>query len=219
MTVLVTGATGRVGGAVVDELLAAGVRVRALARRPAEAKLPPKVEVVAGDFTVPDSLDEALKGVSAVFLLWTAPPATVGAVIDRIAKGTRRLVFLSSPHRTPHPFFQQPNAGARFHAEVERLIAATDLKSTIVRPGMFASNARLWWASPLHRGDVVRWVYAQAETAPIHDRDIAAVIARALSEDGHAGKDYVITGPEALSHAQQVAEIGSVLGRISNSRS
>jgi uncharacterized protein YbjT (DUF2867 family) len=76
LPVLVIGATGRIGRGVVAELLDAGVPVRALTRQPATAGLPAKVEVVAGDRTVPDSLDSVLQGVGAVFLLWTAPPDT-----------------------------------------------------------------------------------------------------------------------------------------------
>src|SRR5713101_3753872 len=114
--VLVIGATGRVGRDVVAELVAAGVPVRALTRRPAEAGLPPTVEVVAGDLGVPESLDAALQRVSAVFLLWTAPPTTAPVVIDRLASHVQRVVLLTSPHRTPHPFFQQPNPMAVFHA-------------------------------------------------------------------------------------------------------
>src|SRR6266576_1731952 len=101
--VLVTGATGRVGRAVVDLLIDAGVPVRALTRRPGAAALPANVEVVTGDLTVPESLDAGLRGVGAVFLVWTAPPTTAPAVVDRLASYARRLVFLSSPHRTPHP--------------------------------------------------------------------------------------------------------------------
>jgi len=211
--VLVIGATGRIGRAVVAQLLHAGVAVRALTRRPEAAGLPAAVEVVAGDLTVPESLDAALQGVGAVFLLWTAPPGTAPAVVERLASHTRRIVFLSSPHQTPHPFFRQPNPMARFHGDVERLIAATGLASTIVRPGMFASNARLWWAPAIRDGDVVRWPYGAAETAPVDERDVAAVAARALYEDGHAGGDYVLTGPESLSQAEQVSLIGGVLGR------
>jgi uncharacterized protein YbjT (DUF2867 family) len=211
--VLVTGATGRVGREVVDQLLGAGVPVRALTRRPAAAGLPAAVEVVAGDLTVPESLDAGLAGVGAVFLVWTAPPATAPAVVERLASHARRVVFLSSPHRTPHPFFQQPNPMAALHAEVERLIAAAGLASTILRPGMFASNTRLWWGSMIRDGDVVRWPYGAAETAPVDERDIAAVAARALSEDGYGGGDYVLTGPESLSQAEQVSTIGAVLGR------
>jgi len=211
--VLVTGATGRVGRAVVAQLLDAGVPVRALTRRPDAAGLPAAVEVVVGDLTIPESLDAALRGVGAVFLLWTAPPTTVPAVVDRLASHASRVVFLSSPHRTPHPFFQQPNPMAVLHADIERLIATAGLASTIIRPGMFASNARFWWADAIRERGVVRWPYAAAETAPIDERDIAAVAARALCEDGYAGGDYVLTGPDSLSQAEQVSIIGSAIGR------
>jgi uncharacterized protein YbjT (DUF2867 family) len=99
------------------------------------------------------------------------------------------------------------------HADIERLIAAAGLAWTIIRPGMFASNALAWWAPAIRDGDVVRWPYGAAETAPIDERDIGAVAARALYEDGHEGGDYVLTGPESLSQATQVSIIGAVLGR------
>jgi uncharacterized protein YbjT (DUF2867 family) len=211
--VLVTGATGRIGREVVAELLDAGVPVRALTRQPTTAGVPKAVEVVAGDLTVPDSLDAALQGVGAVFLLWTAPPDTAPAVVERLALHTRRVVFLSAPHQTPHPFFQQPNPMARFYAEVEGLIVAAGLESTFIRPGMLASNAEFWWGPAIRDGDVVRWPYGGAETAPIDESDVAAVAARALYEERHAGGDYVLTGPEPLSQAEQVSVIGDVLGR------
>jgi uncharacterized protein YbjT (DUF2867 family) len=211
--VLVTGATGRVGRLVVAELLAAGVPVRALTRRPLAAELPAAVEVFSGDLTAPDSLDAALQGADAVFLLWTAPPATVGAVVERLAAHTRRVVFLSSPHQTPHPFFQQPNPMADLHAGIERAIAAAGLAATMIRPGMFASNVTFWWADAIRNGGVVRWPYGAAETAPIDERDIASVAARALYQDGHAGGDYVLTGPQSLSQAEQVSIIADTIGR------
>jgi uncharacterized protein YbjT (DUF2867 family) len=211
--VLVTGATGRVGRVVVDLLMDAGVPVRALTHRSeAAATLPANVEVVTGDLTVPESLDTGLRGVSAVFLVWTAPPATAPAVVERLATYARRVVFLSSPHQTPHPFFQQPNPMAVLHADIERLIAATGLESTIIRPGMFASNA-FWWATAIRADGVVRWPYGAAETAPVDDRDVAAVAARTLFQDGYAGGDYVLTGPHSLSQAEQVSIIGDVFGR------
>ena len=212
-----TGATGRVGRLVVDELLRAGASVRALTRRPQQAALPAGVEVVAGDLTVPASLEPALDGAVAVFLVWTAAPATAAAVVARFAAHTspqpRRVVYLSSPHQTPHPFFQQPNSMRGLHAEIERLLAATSLGVTVIRPGMFASNARHWWGPQIRNGEVVRWPYAAAETAPVDERDIAAVAARALLDGRHAGGDYVLTGPESLSQAAQVHAIGDAIGR------
>jgi uncharacterized protein YbjT (DUF2867 family) len=212
--VLVIGATGRVGRTVVDRLIDAGVPVRALTHRSeAAATLPANIEVVAGDLTVPESLDAGLRGITTVLLVWTAAPATVPAVIERLATSARRVVFLSSPHQTPHPFFQQPNPMAVLHADIERLIGAAGLESTIIRPGMFASNALSWWAPGIRAGGAVRWPYGAAETAPVDDRDVAEVTARTLYEEGHAGGDYVLTGPESLSQAEQVRIIGDVLGR------
>src|SRR5256886_9595144 len=139
--VLVPGATGRVGRVVVDLLIGAGVPVRTLTHRSeAAATLPANVEVVTGDLTVPESLDAGLQGVSTVFLVWTAPPTTAPAVVERLATHAQRVVFLSAPHQTQHPFFQQPNPMAVLYAEIERLIAAAGLETTIIRPGMFASN-------------------------------------------------------------------------------
>src|SRR5881398_835165 len=212
--VLITGATGRVGRVVIDLLIDAGVPVRALTHRSkAAATLPANVEVVTGDLTLPESLDTALRGVGAVFLVWTAPPTTAPAVVERLATYAQRVVFLSSPHQTPHPFFQQPNPMAVLHADIQRLIASAGLESTIIRPGMFASNALSWWAPAIRADGVVRWPYGLAETAPVDDRDVAAVAARALFQDGHAGGDYVLTGPESLSQAEQVRIIGDVIGR------
>src|SRR5207237_9196547 len=139
---------GRVGRLVVDQLLGAGLPVRARTRRPAAATLPAAVEVVAGDLTVPESLDARLQDVSAVFLVWTAPPTTAPAVIERLATHVRRVVFLSSPHRTPHPFFQQPNPMAVLHSDIQRLIAAAALATTSIAPGLVAPNALHRWAAP-----------------------------------------------------------------------
>jgi uncharacterized protein YbjT (DUF2867 family) len=211
--ILVTGATGRVGRQVVSQLLATDARVRALARNPDAAGLPPEVEVVRGDLTVPATLDECLDGVDAVFLVWTAPAGAAPAAVERLARNAGRIVYLTSPHQTAHPFFQQPNPVAAMHAEIERLIEASGVRWTFLRPGMFAANTLLWWAPQIRSGDVVRWPYAEAPTAPVHERDIAAVAVRALLEAGHDGAGYVLTGPQSLSQREQVAMIGEVIGR------
>src|SRR5919107_4530537 len=140
---------------VTDRLVDAGVPVRALTHRSeAVATLPANVEVVTGDLTVPEPLDAGRQGVSTVFLVWTALPTTAPAVVERLATHARRVVFLSSPHQTPHPFFQQPNPMAVLHADIERLIVAAGLESTIIRPGMFASNALFWWATAIRTDGV-----------------------------------------------------------------
>ena len=211
--VLVTGATGTIGRQVVSQLLATETQVRAMTRNPDAAGLPPGVEVVRGDLTDPAALDGCLDGVEAVFLVWTAPAGAVPAAVDRMAEHARRVVFLSAPHKTPHPLFQQTNPMAAMHAEIERRIAASGLRWTFLRPGMFAVNALSWWAPRIRAGDVVRWPYAAVPTAPIHERDVAAVAVRTLLEEGHDGAEPVLTGPEPLSHREQVSTIGEVIGR------
>jgi uncharacterized protein YbjT (DUF2867 family) len=205
-----------VGRFVVDELLRAGVRVRALTRQPEKAALPAAAEIVVGDFTAPASLDAALDGVDTVFLVWTAAVTTAAAVVARLAahasEKKRRVVYLSSPHQTPHPFFQQPNSLRGLHVEVEQLLAAANVDTVVLRPGMFSSNAVYWWAPQIRRGDVVRWPYGAAETAPVDERDIAAVAVRALL-DRHVRGDFVLTGAESLSQATQVRAIGDAIGR------
>ncbi len=107
--ILVIGSTGNIGRQVVAQLRAAGARFRAMTRNPDAAGLPPQVEVVRGDLTVPETLDPCLEDVDTVFLVWVAPPAAAPAALERIANHARRIVFLTAPLKTPHPFFQQPN--------------------------------------------------------------------------------------------------------------
>jgi uncharacterized protein YbjT (DUF2867 family) len=211
--ILVIGATGRIGRQVLSQLPATGVRVRALVRNPQSTGLPPNVDVVRGDLTLPETLDECLHGIDSVFLVWTAPPATVAPVLERIAKHARRIVFLSAPLKTPHPLFQQPNPLRALGEQIERLIEASGLLWTFLRPGMFSANSLLWWAPQIRAGDVVRWPYLAVPTAPIDERDIAAVAVLALCEDGHHGAEYVLTGPQSLTHLDQISTIGDVIGR------
>jgi uncharacterized protein YbjT (DUF2867 family) len=171
------------------------------------------VEVVRGDLTIPESLDRCVEGIDAVFLVWTAPPNAVVPAMKRIANYARRLVLLTSPHKTPHPFFQQPNPMRAQHAQIEQVIEASGIEWTFLRPGMFAGNSLGWWAEQIRSDKIVRWPYLDVHTAPIHERDIAAVAVRALTEDRHAGREYVLTGPQSLSQGEQISIIADVLGR------
>jgi len=211
--ILVIGGTGTVGRQVVSRLAATGVQVRALARNPGAARLPSRVDVVCGDLTLPETLDSCLDGIDTVFLVWTAPAAAVASALERIAKHARRIVFLSAPIKTAHPLFQQPNPLKALFEQIERLIETSGLQWTFLRPGMFAANALSWWAPQIRAGDVVRWPYLAAPTAPIDERDIAAVAVRALCEDGHAGAEYVLTGPQSSTQFEQLSTIGRVIGR------
>src|SRR5271167_968698 len=97
---------------------------------------------------------------------------------------------------------------------LEQLIETSGLQWTILRPGMYAANALSWWGPQIRAGDVVRWPYLSTPTAPIDERDIAAVAVPVLCEEGHAGAEYVLTGPQSLTQYEQVSTIGRVIGRL-----
>ncbi|WP_436760992.1 NAD(P)H-binding protein [Streptosporangium sp. V21-05] len=217
--ILVTGATGKVGGQAVSQLLDAGAAVRALARDPASAALPEGAEVVRGDLADPATLDDALDGVESVFLVWPtlsadhAAPATVKAIAGR----ARRIVYLSArgvPDPAPGAPETDPDSILGSHALVERLIERSGLEWTFLRPGGFAANT-LMWASQIRDTGTVRWIHGAASRALIHERDIAAAGVSVLTGTGtgHAGARYVLSGPEPLTQIEQVTAIGEAIGR------
>ena len=217
--ILVTGATGHVGGELVRQLAAAGHPVRAMTRRPAEARLPAGVEAVCGDADDPASLDAALAGASGAFLMsaqgvGTAPGPTHDLALAEAAAraGVRRLVKLS---------VLDAGAGsdviARWHAEAEAAVTdpSRDWAWTLLRPGRFMSNA-LQWAGPLRAGDEVPVPFADRPAASIDPADVAEVAARALtavSPDEHAGSVYELSGPQSLTPTGELAILARVLDR------
>ena len=205
---LVTGATGNVGRQVVARLLVAGVPVRGLARTP--VGLPAGVEAVAGDLTEPGTLPGALAGVRAAFLFPVPGCGPAFAAAARAA-GVGRIVALSSAGIIDGTV-AQPDLVTGFHAEIEQAVEASGIPWTFVRCGAFATNT-LQWAGQIRSGDTVSAPYPRASFAPVHEADVAAVIARALTGDGHTGARYRVTGPAALTQAEQLAVIGAALGR------
>jgi uncharacterized protein YbjT (DUF2867 family) len=199
---LVTGATGNVGRHLVGELLCAGAKVRALTRDPATARLPSGAEVARTD-AMP------LDGVTSVFINPAVFWAGLGDVLDRARDhGVRRVVLLSSAAALSD---DPGNAIAVHHRELEAAVEATGLEWTFVRPGEFATNA-LAWEATIRAGEPVREPYSDALSAPIHERDIAAVAGRALLSDALVGAKPVLSGPEALTHPQMVEIIGRAAG-------
>lgn len=197
-TILVTGATGRVGRHVVDGLRAAGVSVRALVRTPERAGLPRDVELIQGDINDPSAVQRAADGVDAAFLLWPSFSADGAAAVVR--ELPRRVVYLSSLNA----------ASGGVWSDVEELLKDRDF--TFVRPSGFAVNAQ-GWADAFRTGDVVRVASPEASRSLIHERDIAAVSVLALLGDHHIGRTYDITGPEALPQAEQIRIIANEVGR------
>ncbi|WP_026415881.1 NAD(P)H-binding protein [Actinomadura oligospora] len=200
---LITGATGNVGRHLVAELASAGHKVRALTRDPASARFPTGVEVAA-------TQDFPLDGVSAVFVNPSVFWGGFGDLLDRCREhGVRRVVMLSSSsaeHAGPG------NPIGEFHLAKEREIEASGLEWAFPRPGAFAANAANW-AGQIRDGGVVSGPFADAETAPIHERDIAAVSAAMLTRDDLVGTRPVLSGPESLTFADQARLIGEAIGR------
>jgi uncharacterized protein YbjT (DUF2867 family) len=208
--VLVTGATGNVGSRLVRLLTARGQAVRAFTRKGEAARFDPKVEVVAGDFTDKESLRSVMKGVSRVYLL---SPATGLELFEanalEAAKEARiELLVKHSVAGAPYKATDIP----RWHRASEERIEASGLPFAFLRPASFASNA-LGWAARVKAQGTVYGALGEAALPVIHPEDIAEVAAAVLSTPGHAGKAYDLTGPEAITTAQQVAALGSVLGK------
>ncbi|MER6942409.1 SDR family oxidoreductase [Nonomuraea sp. NPDC000554] len=205
--ILVTGATGNVGRHVVNLLLQAGEQVRATSRNPERAGLPEGVEVIRADMSLPEDLHAALQGADRAFLLPAA--GQVRGFLDVAVKaGLGHVVLLSALAVT----MKQAGVLGSAHAEYEQAVTESGLPWTFLRPGAFMAND-LRWAPGIKNGGVVRAPFGEAATAPIDERDIAAVAARTLLDDGHAGKTYALTGPESLTTAERVRILGEVLGR------
>ncbi|MET8170383.1 NAD(P)H-binding protein [Streptomyces sp. NPDC005329] len=212
-TVLVTAATGNLGPLAAAELLAAGATVRALVLPddPHADRLPRGVEIFRGDLGDPDSLDAALEGVDGVFFMWpffTLNVDTAPEVVRRIGAVARRVVLVSSVgvHIGLEP------VDNNCHAYLEQLLEGTTLDWTFLRTTGFHCNA-MGFAPQIRTGDVVRHPYGAATRTSVHEADLAAVGAAALTQDGHAKKKYLVSGPEELSQADQVRIIGEVIGR------
>ncbi len=197
MTTLVTGATGNTGRHVVAALARRGTRVRALTRNPAAHGFPAGVEVVAGTHTAPETLGAALDGVSRLHVTVTAGLAEAGPELVRRAVdgGVRRITVVWGGYVGP----------------VEQAVADSGVEWTRLEPQEFMSNA-LTWAGSIRAEGVVREPF-DLPGAVVHEGDIGAVAAAALLDDGHAGRAYTLTGPQALTMRDRVAILSRAVGR------
>lgn len=199
--ILVTGATGRIGGQVAAHLAAARAEIRVLTRSPSSAVFPSPVEVAGGTPADPATLAPALDGVGTVFLVWPFADADLAPrIVDLLAERTRRVVYLSS------------TAVRDGERRIEELIKESGLEWTFLRPTVFAANT-LRWAGQIRADGAVREPFGAAAMPPIHEDDIAAVAVCALTENRHAGATHHLTGPELLTHAEQARVIGQEIGR------
>jgi uncharacterized protein YbjT (DUF2867 family) len=206
--ILVTGATGNVGGELVRALAGAGQPVRALVRAGREPGFPAGGQPVAGDLNQPESLRPALAGVQALFL-YPGYQDMAGTLAEARQAGVSRVVMLSGSSAASGDL---SNAVSRYMIESEAAVRDWGLAWTMVRSFGFMSNT-LQWVPQLRAGDVVRAPFAGVQVAMIDPSDIAAVAAAALTAPGHDGRVYTVSGPQALGPADRARILGEVLGR------
>jgi uncharacterized protein YbjT (DUF2867 family) len=214
MMILITGATGRVGGATLRQLSKKGLAVRALVRNAAKAALVagPGVETAIGDLAQPRSLEAALDGVTAALLVSPLDPYQVelqGNFIDAASRaGPVHVVKISGLGTA----LDSPVHSGRWHAQTEKYLADSGLPFTHLRPPFFMQNI-LRFAPTVRANGEFAGSLNQGKVAMIDVDDIAAVAVAALTTSAHAGKAYVLTGPEALSYADVAVRLSRVLGR------
>lgn len=202
MKILITGATGTVGSNLVSQLFEMGHQVRALTRNPAKANFPAGVEVFQGDLTQPETLIPALEGVDSLHLINFGgddfAPLQTGAEIVALAEkaGVRRVTVLRGGQK-----------GA-----LESAVEGSSMAWTMLEPVEFMSNIRRW-SYGIQAAGSVRQPFGDRKTAIVHEADIAAVAAGVLTQDGHGGKSYSISGPEVTTPREMTRMIGEAIGR------
>lgn len=206
-TILVLGATGKTGRRLVPLLEARGAMVRAGSRRPDSSH-------ILFDWHQPGTYDAALRGVDAVYLIGpdmvADPRPQVGAFLD-VARthGVRRIVLLSSMG------VDFPNEGrGTGRYDLEQQVMASGFEWTLLRPCGFSQNFSEGFLLPgILEADMIATATGDGAVAFVDAEDIAAVAATTLTEDGHSGAAYVITGPEPLTFEDAAAVISDVSDR------
>ncbi|MEV7021283.1 NAD(P)H-binding protein [Kitasatospora sp. NPDC093558] len=203
--IVVTGATGNVGSALVRQLVEAGERVTALSRRaPAAGQLPPGVRHIAADLAEPSAVRPALEGAEALFLL-VAGEHPEQLLDEAKAAGVRRVVLVSSQGVGTRP--ESYEHAARFEAAV----AASGLEWTVLRSGGLASNAYAWVESVrAHRTAAAP--FGDVGLPFVDPDDVAAVAAITLREPDRHGATYILTGPAPTTPRERAAAIADAIG-------
>jgi uncharacterized protein YbjT (DUF2867 family) len=210
--ILVTGGTGLIGGEVVRLLSQAGVPARALVRDPHGGQELPGVTRVIGDLTLPETLPSVFAGCSKLFLLTgnseNAYELQRHALAAARDAGVTQVVKLSAFGASPH----SNSMIGRMHYQIETEMQKSGLAWTMLRPHHFMQNL-LGQADNIVNDGVVYSSSGDGRIPFVDTRDIAAVAVVALTQPGHTGRKYVITGGEALSYRQATAILGRAIGR------
>ncbi|MEW1793955.1 NAD(P)H-binding protein [Streptomyces niveus] len=210
--IVVTGATGNIGRTLVPLLAEAGEDIVAVSRRPRPEGLPTGVRHSQADVGNSASMRPVLDGADAFFLLLggelNGHGESANALLDAaLDAGAKRIVLLSSQINSTRP---EALSHTRLR-EFEAAMRASGTDFTILRPGGFASNA-FAWAESVRTKRTVFAPFGDVALPVIDPADIAAVAAAALCEEGHSGRTYELTGPEAVSPRRQTAVISEALG-------
>jgi uncharacterized protein YbjT (DUF2867 family) len=211
-TILVTGATGNTGSALLPLLAAHGVAVKAMIRDGGTPLAVRSATPVVADFDDPASLQTALQGVTRAYLV---TPSSSDAQVQQVRfaelaarAGVRQVVLLSqfaADEGSPVRFL-------RYHAAVERRVRELGLGYTILRPNLFMQGLLTFRGSIAAEGAFFAPI-GDARVSLVDVRDIAAVASAALTEPGHLGQTYTLTGPAALTHADIAAALARALDR------
>lgn len=211
--VLVTGATGSTGTALLAALQRRGTPVRAMIRKDADAARVTRLGAspVVADFQDRASLSEALAGVQQAYLV---TPSSENAEAQQIAfaeqaarAGLKHLVVLSQLGASE----DSPVRFLRYHAVVERRTRELGLAYTFLRPNLFFQGLFALAPSIAGQGRFHAPI-GDARVSAVDVRDIAEVAATALTEPDHLGRTYTITGPHALTHHDMAATLSTALG-------
>ena len=217
-TILVIGATGNVGSHVVKQLADVGANVRAAVRSPrkAEALKSHNVSLAEFDTDKPETVESALQGVDKVFLLTPLVPNMVelsNSLVEVAKKaGVKHIVKSSGMGAEVEPGISL----TRWHRAAEKGIEASGIAFTFVRPNGFMQNYTNFSGSTIKTQNTFYLPMGDGKVSHIDARDIASVAVAALTQDGHEGKAYEITGPEAISNEQIADIISQVVGRKIN---
>jgi uncharacterized protein YbjT (DUF2867 family) len=211
--ILVLGATGVTGGEVARQLIQAGQRPRLLVRNPAKAgAFEGKADIVQGDLDRPESLRAAMTGIERLYLVSAAAhniELEGNAVEAAKTAGVKHIVKLSvvgADAPETHDQF------SKWHAQAEARLRSSGLAWTMLRPHFFMTNA-LQWGETIRAQGAFYQPTGEGRFAAIDPADIGACAVKALTEPGHEGKAYELSGPESLSAAQYAAKISSVIGK------
>jgi uncharacterized protein YbjT (DUF2867 family) len=213
--IAVTGATGLTGRAIVERLSARGVPVRALVRNLDKARdlaALPRVELAQADLARIDTLVPALRGVARVMVISSSDPSMLDVQTNVVTAsreaGVAHVVKLSGIGSEPTSSFRF----ARMHGEIERRIEASGLAFTHLRAGEFMHSYFRQVPAIVGKG-ILPLAMGDARIASIDSGDIAEAAVATLTGDGHAGKIYPITGPEALTMTEVAERLSRVTGK------